>query len=414
MKPIINQITPFDASLGGVIGMTYNGELPYRNRVIIYDAVTLETVYDKTVTNYNLEHTLPADVLQNGKKYAVQGQVFNSQGVASELSDKGYFWTFTTPLFYFSNISNEDVLNKASFFAHLLYAQIEGEKISEYKFYLYNDVRALLLESETFYNDKNFNYAFKGLTDDKVYYIRAEGITANGINLDTGFVKVFVNYEKPEDYKLIYAECNNNNSVVTYQTNFTVINPTLPSDGNPDAAGNYDFENGYINLIKKTLTYNSEFIVPGDFTMTIKMKMYGANSTLLKCSNSDCGFTVTTPMDDSQNIRFKLSVPNGICNYILYSNPITYNILDIVTLHIRRINNIYQLCCFVGEREDLYDNVWFGNQEPDIADMTIYDVWINIEEEGVVRVDKDNITMFLNKNEPVFLADEKYDIWIGE
>ena len=409
MKPVINKITPFDASLGGIISMAYNGELPYRNRVIIYDAVTFESVYDRTVTNYSMEHAVPAGALQNGKKYAAQGQVFNSLGVASELSDKGYFWALTTPTFCFSNISNEDMLNKASFFASLSYSQAEGEKISEYRFYLYDDVKKLLLESEAFYNGKNFNYAFKGLEDDKFYYIRARGATANGISLDTGFVKVFVNYENPKDYKLIDARCNGGNSVVTYQTNFVAINPSQSSD----AAGAYEFDSGHINLIGKTLVYDSEFIVSGDFTMTIKMKSYDADSALLKCSNENCGFTITTPMDDKGDVRFKLSVPNGICNYILYSNPIAYDISDIVTLHIRRINGIYQLYCFVGEGRGLYNNMWFGVQEPAGAEMAIYDAWINVDDEECVIINKDNVNTLLMKDEPVLLADEKYDIWIG-
>lgn len=406
MKPIINKITPFDASIGGLITMYYNGELPYKNRIVIYNADTLESVYDRTITNYNLEHAIPANTLKNGIKYAVQGQVFDSQGNASELSDKGYFWTFTTPLFYFSNIHNDDVINKASFFVNLNYTQNEYEKISEYRFYLYDDAKNILLESETYYNSNNFNYAFKALNDDRIYYVRARGITVNGFELDTGYIKVFVNYENPKEYKYIFAKCNDNNSIVTYQTNFVVIN----------ASGNeqYEYEDSFIDLIEKTLVYDEGFIVSGDFTMTIRMKMYGANSTLLKCSNSTCGFTITTPMDDKKYVRFKLTAPNGICNYILYSEPILYNVLDIVTLHIRRINNIYQLFCFVENKDSLRYTTWFGQQDPVTASgLTEYDVWIDNTNDGVVRIDKDHVNVFLQNYEPALLAEHQYDMWIG-
>lgn len=406
MKPIINRITPFDASCGGLITMYYNGELPYKNRIVIYNADTLESVYDRTITNYNLEHNVPANALKNGIKYAVQGQVFDSQGNASELSDKGYFYTFTTPLFYFTNIHNDDVINKASFFVNLNYTQNEYEKISEYRFYLYDDVKNLLLESETYYNSNNFNYAFKALNDDRVYYVRARGITMNGFELDTGYIKVFVNYENPKEYKYIFAKCNDNNSIVTYQTNFVVIN----------ASGNeqYEYEDSFIDLIEKTLVYDEGFIVSGDFTMTIRMKMYGANSTLLKCSNSAYGFTITTPMDDKKYVRFKLTAPNGICNYILYSEPILYNVLDIVTLHIRRINNIYQLFCFVENKDSMRYTTWFGQQDPVTATgLTEYDIWIDNTNDGVVRIDKDHVNVFLQNYEPALLAEHQYDMWIG-
>ena len=36
---------------------------------------------------------------------------------------------------------------------------------------------------------------------DKFYYIRAVGATVNGIQMDTGYIKVFINYENPEEYK---------------------------------------------------------------------------------------------------------------------------------------------------------------------------------------------------------------------
>lgn len=406
MKPIINRIAPFDASCGGLITMYYNGELPYKNRIVIYNADTLESVYDRTITNYNLEHNVPANALKNGIKYAVQGQVFDSQGNASELSDKGYFYTFTTPLFYFTNIHNDDVINKASFFVNLNYTQNEYEKISEYRFYLYDDAKNLLLESETYYNSNNFNYAFKALNDDRIYYVRARGMTVNGFELDTGYVKVFVNYENPEEYKYIFAKCNDNNSIVTYQTNFVVIN----------ASGNeqHEYEDSFIDLIEKTLVYDEGFIVSGDFTMTIRMKMYGANSTLLKCSNSACGFTITTPMDDKKYVRFKLTAPNGICNYILYSEPILYNVLDIVTLHIRRINNIYQLFCFVENKDSMRYTTWFGQQDPVTATgLTEYDVWIDNTNDGIVRIDKDHVNVFLQNYEPALLAEHQYDMWIG-
>ena len=84
-KPVINSIKPFDAEKESKVSMTYIGNLPYSNRIIIYNATTLSVVFDDTQSGFTLEHIIPANVLQNGKKYAIQGQVFDSVGNASVL-----------------------------------------------------------------------------------------------------------------------------------------------------------------------------------------------------------------------------------------------------------------------------------------------------------------------------------------
>lgn len=407
-KPNIVRMSPVDSTKDFVISMTYSGTLPYSNRIILYDATTLAVLYDNTIENlnYSIEQTVPANTLTNGKKYAVQGQVFDINGKASALSDKMYFWCLATPSFYFDGINNEQIIDTASIYANLVYEQSDWEDIGEYRFYLYDEVKQLLVESETFYGTDHLTYAYRGLSDDKFYYIRAVGTTVNGIQMDTGYIKIFINYENPEDYKLIYAECNEQNSMVTYQTNFVVINPS-------DTTAEYEYENGWINLIDKTLTYDKDFIVNGDFTMSIRGKDMYRNATILKCSNDTMGFTLSSYIYDDGSMRYKLLVPNGLCNYILYSEPIMPEEQDIVTIHIRRINNIYQIECFVEWGEVENHNMWFGESQPPLSQLDNYDVWINIDGANTVTVDKNDVTIFYQKDEPSLLVENDYDIWIG-
>ena len=67
-KPIINKINPLDATKDNVITMSYVGNMPYSNRIVIYDATTLAVLYDDTSTNTNfaIAHTIPANTLTNG------------------------------------------------------------------------------------------------------------------------------------------------------------------------------------------------------------------------------------------------------------------------------------------------------------------------------------------------------------
>ncbi len=411
-KPKINKIIPFDARKEYNISMSYIGNMPYKNRIIIFDANNLSSVYDKTISGISLEHMIPANILTNGKKYAIQGQVFDINGNESALSDKVYFWTASTPLFYFQNINEGDTITTASLYAELVYDQPEWEDIAEFRFQLYDEVKDLLSESDIIYTTDNMNYAFRGFENETFYHIRAVGLTVNGIVLDTGYIRIYVKYKNPSDFSNIYAKCNDKNSVVTYATNFTVINPsTSDIPGHDDQ---YEYNNGFIDLIDKTLVYDRDFIINGDFTMSIRgMNMY-RTTTILKCSNSNYGFTISSYIYDNGQMKYKLTVPNGVCNYILYSDSIMPEINDIVTVHVRRINNVYELLCFMDTEYEEKHNMWWGDKRPTNSNLALYDIWIQNGETGVTRVDKDNVTIFYQPDNPDILAENKYDIWIGD
>ena len=399
-KPIINKITSVDASKDYTVTATYNGNQPYSNRIIVYDGETLRAVYDGTTTSFLLKHTIPANTLVNGKKYAVQVQFFDIDGVASALSDKCYFWTLETPLFYFEEIKDEDVVRSASLEANVHYSQSNWEDVKSYKFSIYNDTKTLLSESDVMYFSGNISYVYRGLLNDTTYYIRCTGVTDRGIELDTGYVKIFAKYENSNAYARMYSECNEHNGNVTYYTNLILIEPD---------EDDYDYDNGYIDLIDKTLTYSKNFIISGDFTISLKHKDAYREAVLLRCSNENYGFTLSSIFSDDGQLMYKLVVPNGICNYVLYSEKIQVETDDLVTVHIRRINNIYLLKVFVefGGGVHRY-NLWLGEDRPYGA--VNYDVWID-NGAGIVRVDKDDVTIFYQEETPN--EANKNELWIG-
>ena len=53
-KPIINKINPLDATKDNVVSMSYVGNLPYSNRIVIYDATTLAVLLNKPRTPVTL------------------------------------------------------------------------------------------------------------------------------------------------------------------------------------------------------------------------------------------------------------------------------------------------------------------------------------------------------------------------
>ena len=58
--------------------------------------------------------------------------------------------------------------------------------------------------------------------------------------------------------------------------------------------------------------------------------------------------------------------------------------------------------------------MWWGDKRPTNSNLEIYDIWIQNGESGVTRVDKNNVTVFNMHDEPTLLAENKYDIWIGD
>ncbi len=405
-KPVINYIFPFDATSNKKITFTYSGDLPYYNRLVIYRADTLETIYDVTSYSRVLYCTLPAGTCSNGYKYAASIQCLDSNSVASTMSDKVYFWCLAQPSFYFSNVVDQQVITTSSFYAQLFYAQAQGEQLSQFQFYIYDSTRVLLSESQVFYHTDDLSYSYQGLQDDTIYYIRAKGLTQYGTELDTGYIEIDVDtsYDNSE-FNNINAVCDENTSIVTYYTNFTIVNSDEDSD-------NYRYDDSYIDLNGEELNYSTGLSVSGDFLLCIRIKEYYDSATLLTVSDESYGFTLSSYVYDDQYMRFKLTVPNGLTPYILYSDPYFPTATTIFTIYIKRINDIYQLYVYVSEAETEAD-MHFGTNEPDASVADNYDVWINNENEPTVEVLKDNVNRFIMDDEPVVLAENLYDIWIG-
>ena len=127
-KPIVNKITPFDATKDYIVSLSWTGNRPSSNRIIINDNITNSVVYNNSTTTYSLEHTIPANTLANGKYYVIQAEITDQDGAVSALSDKKLFYTLTTPSFYFSNLP-EDKLKNASYEAVILYSSKELEEL---------------------------------------------------------------------------------------------------------------------------------------------------------------------------------------------------------------------------------------------------------------------------------------------
>lgn len=402
-KPIVNKIIPFDAETDKEIGFTWNGNQSYANRLMIYNADTLETIYDKKITTFAHSHTIPARTLKNGKKWIAQFQTFDVDDAESGLSDKLYFQTFKTPLFYFYGLEDGQTIRSASYEAQIYYLQEDYEDIQSFRFFLYDGTKTLLKESDTLYDSDQIKYIYKGLDNHTVYYLKCYGITVNGMEIDTGYTGIYTDYKMPSTYGIIYAENDPLHGYIKYHTNIKVIqyngNKTFP------------FENGMIDLRNdgEGIYYDEGFVIEDNFTLKLRGMYLNQTAKILELRNTKYSLTVESFLYDDNTTRFKLTVPNGLGNYILYSDAVSFQATEMTCVWIRRIHDIYQLEILVDPDFTDENNIWYGQQMPG-NQLEIYDSWVDAPNPFTYVASKDGINVHCSDTEPD--EPETDDLWI--
>lgn len=398
-KPVLKKITPFDATKDYTVSFAWNGNRSYSNRIIIYRNENLDVVYDHTVTTFKLEQTIPANTLVNGKKYIIKCQSFDHEGVESPLSEGVLFYTFATPDFLFSNLT--EIITNASYNATIYYYSPDFEDIDSYKFYLYDSTKRQLLESNSLYDDVDISYTYRGLESNTHYYIRCIGVTINGMALDTGYIEIYVTYENPGTYSRLYAVNKPEQGCISLETNLIIIQYNGTEE--------FEYKDGMINLIDKTLVYDEGFLIENDFTLILRGLHLWGTREILRMQNENHGLSLSSHIYGDGKLRFKLKVPNGVSNYILYSEPLQFTDKDMITICLRRINHVYQLKTFFKVNFVPEGNYWFGRTKPKL-NVEKYDTWF-VTDETLTKVLKEDMTIFTGDDD-VSNA-KKHDIWIG-
>lgn len=402
--PIIKKIIPFDADKEYEISISWNGNRAYANRIIIMNSKTLEVVFDDTTPfpSFSLTHKIPAHQLLNGKEYIIQAQIFDQKNTPSLLSSNTNFYTLKTPEFYFYNLPNDHVVSDASFDVSMYYSSHDWESIDNYRFYLYDSTKKELLCSEILYDDMYLNYTYRGLESDCVYYLRCVATTIHGMTLDTGYVEITVKYKTPDNYSRIYATNNPKQGCIQVSTNLIIIQYNGTEE--------FEYINGMINLIGRTLYYDEGFLVEGDFTLIIRGMHLWQTEEIFKMSNGIDNLNISSRIYTDGTLRFKLSVPNGIGHYILYTEPQKFSNEDMVTVCVRRIDNIYLIQCFTEINFSPTGDMWYGFNKP-TKDVHKYDTWF-YEDSIIHKISKEDVTVYSENDIPANA--EKYDLWFGK
>ena len=279
VKPIINSIVAFDATIGTTITFTANGgDQVAKNEIKVVTNDALETVvYQHTVTSYSLSHTIPANILTNGTYYKVAIRTFDAINNSSAWSNYQPFYCYTTPVLTL-NIENNQVIRTQNYSVVLNYRQLQNEKLDYAIIQLYDNNGNLADTSGYMYNTNipplAFEYTLIGLHNHTQYTINATIVTVEGTTVETGQILFHTNYDTIIVDETLTATLDSCNGYVNLHSS-TVTN--LVGVANPDPPTYIN--NNKVDLISavadmdidlsSTVTWHGELEIPTDFLFRI-------------------------------------------------------------------------------------------------------------------------------------------------
>lgn len=353
IKPILNQILPFDSTLGKTFDFQWNDNFQaVKNKLVIRNNVTNDIVYNETMVSMVKSHSIPQNVanLLNGGTYNAVISVFDSENNESLPSDAIIFKCFTTPSWYFSNLIEGQIIQDNVYNLQLIYGQLENELLNSFSVSLYDSGNILIHQSETFYNPTVLEYTLSNLEHNKQYSVIASGETVNGMRFSTTKVTFQINYIKPELFALVGIENIKEEASIKISYNVEVITGTSnlenpiyitledPTEIDLTADGAYvQFSSGY-DLLDNNIT---QIIMrkPTDYKNILE---YNSGNELLEIKYMR-GFFASQV---GEKAYFILRIFNSIVTYIVYSNYIDIpNENDQINIFIKRINGLYSIYC---------------------------------------------------------------------
>ena len=281
VKPIINEIVAFDANVGSYITFSASGGdqvVANEIKIAVNDSEESETiVYQNKTTTYNLSHTIPPYILNNGVYYKIAVRTYDVLNNYSEWSNYKPFYCYTTPTITL-NIRNNQTITTHSYNVTAIYRQAQGERIENAIIQLY-DANDVLVESSGYiYNSTppplTFNYFISGMNNNAQYTIVATAVTVNGTVVSSR-AKFRTDYGTITSTGVLNATIDACNGYVNLKSSMLT---NLIGISNPDPASYINQEQ--IDLISTVgdidnerysswVRFNEGLIIPSDFLLRV-------------------------------------------------------------------------------------------------------------------------------------------------
>lgn len=343
MKPVLYNIQSFDSIEELTISFLWNGNQSFGNICTIKENdVNERIVYQASETTMQLKHTVPANILTNGKSYSVKIAVLDIDNNVSEESDAVLFYCFTTPSFSFVNIEQDQLIKNASYEVIMNYSQIENEPLQSWEITLYDTSRSKLQTSGVCYDEK-ICYTLTNLEDKQDYYLKATCMTVNGLEVSTDYLFFQVRYKYPSIYSLLTLENVKNNGYIKLRSNIRAVEAHSKT--------NVEYiNNEYANLKDNTAIIDDDFSLDDDFIINLLGYNFTSNDLIMQLSD---GQNVTKmyyrqgTYDINDNVKkafLELIVPIGSTYHISFSNYIDIpEDTDMLDIWIKKKNGLYSV-----------------------------------------------------------------------
>lgn len=260
--PILQNISTFDPSYNYTIEFSYPDTQIQKKRLVVVNNVSSAKIYDETQHGMKLTFELPGGSLSTGQ-FTAQIQVFDFDGNSSVLSSPVLFYCYSTPTLIFDEFKN--VIHSGNLPLSLSYRQPEGDELKEFIYCLYDNDKTTVSSSETFYFPNNMSYTFYGLKNEQTYFVRCFGKTAHGMDTDTGFLRVDVDYVTQPNNMILRLQNHQDEGYISVSCNIIDIGYEIDNDS-------YTIENGELTLTNNRLTYNSGFNLADEYSIFIKAR----------------------------------------------------------------------------------------------------------------------------------------------
>lgn len=310
--PIVRKIPAFDPHESYSVVFQYEGNQAVKNRAVIIDNETYQTVYDHEQERMRLDHVIVANTLSPGKAYQIKIKVYDDYGNESDFSSPVLFYCFTKPTFKFSNLTNDMIHRTAVLPVKLSYSQSEGETFRECQISLYTYDYVLSTSSNILYDVSNLNHTFYGLKNESVYYLRATGKTTHDMDIDTGYLKVNIQYIMKYSNVILRVKNLPEVGSISLSSNIIDIGYEFEND-------NWYIKDGELVIYDNSLTYLSGFSAPSEYTVFCKARKIIPNVPFLTLKTPDGKKSVWLEIQKIGTLYYcVLNAPYGLGTYNIY------------------------------------------------------------------------------------------------
>jgi len=291
------------------------------------------------------KHTIAPNILTNGTCYNAELQVFNKENIASSMSNRIVFYCYTTPVLRFTNIVENQIIRSSSYIPTLEYTQNEGELLNEYQVILYDIHHTQVYQTGILYTLENMKAHISNLSDNAKYYLRAVGKTLNGMDVDSGYIPISVEYIHPSLYAIVSLENNPVKKHIKIQSNIIPIEGIIT----PEPAIYINEKAIDLTADGTNVVFNDGFCIEDNFTLEYKDCGFKNTQCLLLLTEGNKKIELfyregKFSGDINQKAYTWLKVTDRTTIYISASELIDIPLpTELLHIWIRRINNLYDV-----------------------------------------------------------------------